>query len=265
MTRKRDNRQTRFQPPCMRLALGLLFLWSAPIGAQDSDVSHAPFSSLLGTHVEDGRVDYARLKVNRKELDAYLSDLARIRAATFRAWPQADRLAFLMNLYNATTLRLIIDHYPVESIKDIGGFFKGPWKQKVVRLWGKTLTLNDLEHEIIRKEYPEPRIHVALVCAARGCPPLRAEAYVGARLDEQLSDQMQVFLANPAKNRIMPDTGKVYLSKIFKWYGADFTKTGNTLLGSLAPYWPDPTTIPYAARRDWDIVYTDYDWSLNER
>lgn len=233
--------------------------------AQGFNTSHPSYSSLLGAYVENGQVDYAKLKANRKELDAYLSELARIKEATFRAWSKSDRLAFLMNLYNAATLRLVIDYYPVKSIKDIGGIFKGPWKQEVVGLLGKTITLNQLEHEIIRKQYNEPRIHVALVCAAKGCPPLRSEAYVGECLDEQLSDQMRIFLANPAKNRIVSGTRKIYLSKIFKWYGGDFERDGNTLLGALAPYWPDRTATQYKSRRDWDIAHTDYDWSLNER
>lgn len=262
MTLKNNPARNRI----LGFSLFCFLLVSTTAQAQEFDHTHASYSDLLGAYVENGMVDYAKLKANRRELDAYLSEMARINKATFKAWPETDRLAFLMNLYNAATLRLIVDHYPVKSIKDIGGFFRGPWKQKVVGLLGKTITLNDLEHEIIRKEYNEPRIHVALVCAARGCPPLRSEAFVGARLDEQLSDQMRIFLANPAKNRIVPGSGKVYLSKIFKWYGADFKKNGNTLLGSLAPYWPDHlTTQAAAARRKWDITYTDYDWSLNER
>jgi hypothetical protein len=264
MTPIRDSRQTSFRSLSTKLVLCLPLLWGTAAWAQGFDLSHASFSNLLGTHVENGRVDYAKLKANRRELDTYLAELARMERPTFKALPESDRLAFLINLYNAATLHLIIDHYPVKSIKDIGSFFKGPWKQKVVPLLGKTITLNDLEHEIIRKQYHEPRIHVALVCAARGCPPLRSEAYVGARLGEQLSDQMRLFLANRAKNRIVSRTGKIFLSKIFKWYGADFKKSGNTLLGSLAPYWPDPAANQYTTRREWSIVYTDYDWSLNE-
>ncbi|MCH8218008.1 MAG: DUF547 domain-containing protein [Planctomycetes bacterium] len=235
------------------------------VRAQDFDQAHSRFDTVLKTYVENGQVDYAGLKSNRRELDRYLSSLAAVDEKEFKTWQASDRLALLINLYNAATLQLIIDHYPVKSIKDIGGFFRGPWKQRVVRLFGKTITLNTLEHEIIRKQFDEPRVHAALVCAAQGCPPLRPEAYVGARLEAQLAEQMRTFLADSTKNHVNVRSGKISLSRIFKWYGKDFTKNGKTLLGSLAPYWPDQAAARLKSRSDWDIAYTDYDWSLNER
>jgi hypothetical protein len=236
-----------------------------PVQAQEINTEHSVLTTLLTTYVQKGRVDYAELKKNRQDLDNYLKDLSTVKEAPFRAWQKNERLAFLINLYNAETLQLIIDHYPVKSIKDIGGFIKGPWKQPVVALFGKTITLNTLEHKIIRKQFNEPRIHAALVCAAKGCPPLRSEAYVGAHLDEQLTDQMRAFLANASQNRVVRATGKVHLSKIFKWYGKDFTKNGKTLLRALAPYWPQHATTQLQSRKNWSITYTDYDWALNER
>ena len=235
------------------------------VRAQDFDQAHSGFDTVLKTYVENGQVDYAGLKSNRRELDQYLSNLAAVDEKEFKTWPTTDRLAFLVNLYNGATLKLIVDHYPVKSIKDIGGFFRGPWKQRVVILFGKTITLNTLEHEIIRKQFDEPRVHAALVCAAQGCPPLRPEAYVGARLEAQLAEQMRTFLADSTKNHVNARSGKIALSRIFKWYGKDFTKGGKTLLGSLAPYWPDQAAARLKSRSDWDIAYTDYDWSLNER
>ena len=258
----------RIQARLPRFVLSLLCLpvfSSAVVRAQDFDQTHSMFDSVLETYVENGQVNYAGLKRHRRELDRYLSSLAAVPEKTFKTWPRPDRLAFLINLYNAATLQLIIDHYPVKSIKDIGGFFRGPWKQRVVRLLGKTITLDTLEHEIIRKQFDEPRIHAALVCAAQGCPPLRPEAYIGARLEEQLGEQMRTFLADSTKNHVNVRSGKISLSRIFKWYGKDFTKNGKTLLGSLAPYWPDQAAARLKSRSDWDIVYTDYDWSLNER
>ena len=250
-------------PKRVMLYLSLLFI--AASQAQGFNQAHATFDTVLKTYVEAGKVDYAGLKTNRQGLDQYLADLAAVKEGDFKKWDETDQLAFLNNLYNAATLQLIIDHYPVKSIKDIGGFFKGPWKQPVVKLWSKTITLNDLEHEIIRKRYAEPRVHASLVCAAKGCPPLRSEAYTGDRLEEQLADQMRTFLANPSKNHVNASAGKIRLSKIFKWYGKDFEKNGKTLLGSLAPYWPESITTTLASRSDWGIKYTHYDWSLNER
>lgn len=258
----------RIQARLPRFVLSLLCLpvfSSAVVRAQDFDQTHSMFDSVLKTYVENGQVNYAGLKRHRRELDRYLSSLAAVDEKEFKTWPTTDRLAFLVNLYNGATLKLIVDHYPVKSIKDIGGFFRGPWKQRVVILFGKTITLNTLEHEIIRKQFDEPRVHAALVCAAQGCPPLRPEAYVGARLEAQLAEQMRTFLADSTKNHVDVRSGKIWLSRIFKWYGKDFTKNGKTLLGSLAPYWPEQAAARLKSRRDWDIAYTDYDWSLNER
>ncbi len=258
----------RAQAKIHRFVFSLLCLpifMGTAVRAQDFDQTHSGFDTVLKTYVENGQVDYAGLKRSRRELDRYLSSLAAVDEKEFKTWPTTDRLAFLVNLYNGATLKLIVDHYPVKSIKDIGGFFRGPWKQRVVILFGKTITLNTLEHEIIRKQFDEPRVHAALVCAAQGCPPLRPEAYVGARLEAQLAEQMRTFLADSTKNHVDVRSGKIWLSRIFKWYGKDFTKNGKTLLGSLAPYWPEQAAARLKSRRDWDIAYTDYDWSLNER
>jgi hypothetical protein len=124
------------------------------------------------------------------------------------------------------------------------------------------MDLNAVEHKILRKDYIEPRIHFALVCAARGCPPLRSEAYAGARLDEQLTAQAKVFLAESAKNRIAASERTVYLSPLFKWYGSDFGNNSRAVLAALKPHWPDH---PPAGYEQFRIRYTDYDWSLNEQ
>jgi hypothetical protein len=141
--------------------------------------------------------------------------------------------------------------------------FKGPWDQPGVRLFGRTLTLNHLEHDIIRKDYPDPRIHFALICAARGCPPLRDEVYVAERLEEQLNDQARQFLATPVKNRVDAGARTVYLSPIFKWYGADFEKKHGSVLAAMQPYWPKESASALA-QGGFKIRYSDYDWSLNQ-
>lgn len=152
--------------------------------------------------------------------------------------------------------------YPIKSIKDIGHFWSGPWDLPVVHLFGRTLTLNTVEHKMLRTDYHEPRIHFALVCAAKGCPPLRPEAYVATRLDEQLDDQAGRFLANAQKNRVDAGARAVYLSPIFKRYGEDFEKKAGSVLAFLKPYWPSK---PPAGYENFEIRYTDCDWSLNEQ
>ncbi len=163
------------------------------------------------------------------------------------------QLAYLINLYNAATLQLIINHYPVKSIKDIGSIFKGPWSQKVVPLFGEKITLDTLEHEIIRKKYSEPRIHMALVCAAKGCPPLRNEAYTEERLSLQLDDQSKAYITSP--QGLIVDTAKntIYISSIFDWYGKDFT--------SVIDFVEKYSGLKLATfKQDW----IEYNWQLND-
>lgn len=227
------------------------------------DQSHSLLDKTLKTYVKDALVDYAAMKANRQDLDRYLGEVAAVPEPDFKTWTEKQRLAFLINAYNAFTLQLILDHYPVKSIKDIGGWLKGPWDQPVVHLLGRTRTLNELEHKILRVQYNEPRIHFALVCAARGCPPLRSEAYVADRLDAQLDDQAKQFLATANKNRVEAGEQVVYLSPLFKWYGVDFEKKSGSVLAALKPYWPKEAAAALT-KGDFKVRYTDYDWSLNQ-
>ena len=252
-----------------RLLLAALAI-GASLAAAPFDHSHAAFDAVLKKHVADGTVDYAALKAAPQALNAYLDRLAAVGQADFGAWAEPERLAFLFNLYNAATLKLIVDHYPVKSIKKIGGFFNfgglgdGPWAQKVVRLFGQVTTLDRVEHGIIRKDYAEPRAHFALVCAARGCPPLRAEAFVGARLGAQLDEQGRVFLGQAAKNRVEAATRTLHLSQIFKWFAGDFEAQAGSVEKFVAPFFPEAARGALAAG-GFRISYTDYDWDLNDR
>ena len=182
------------------------------VAAAGFDQSNALFDGVLKQYVKSARVDYAALKAHPQELNRYLDQVAAVSKAEFKKWSEPQQIAFLANAYNAYTLRLIIKNYPVKSIKDIGSFINGPWDQPVVQLFGETITLNTVEHKILRKDYAEPRLHFVLVCAAKGCPPLRGEAYVAARLNEQLDDQAKQFLAESGKNRIAATERTVYLS-----------------------------------------------------
>jgi hypothetical protein len=231
--------------------------------AADFDQSHAAFSAILNKHVKDGWVNYRALKADPAPLRLYLRKTSLVRESYFNRWPQNDRLAFLFNLYNAATLQLILDNYPIKSIKDIGGFFSGPWKQKVVKLFGKTTTLGHLEHGIIRKKYYEARAHFALVCGAKGCPPLRSEPYVGARLNNQLEDQGRTFLAQTAKNRVATGEQRVYLSPIFKWFDDDFEESSGSVLKFVKPYFDKARQAAFSSSLS--IRYTDYDWTLNDQ
>ena len=240
---------------------------------------HAPFDQLLQKHVvaiNDGKstqVDYAALAKDKSELDGYLSALAAIDTATFAGWNKDRQLAFLINAYNAYTLALIIEHYPdIESIRDIGGFFSSPWKQAFAPLLGKTRTLDNIEHGLIRgdNKYQEPRIHFAVNCASIGCPALREEAYTEAKLSQQLESQTQRFLSDNSRHYIEGNTLKV--SKIFDWYRDDFEapwRGATSLNGFLLLYVSafDLTEAQQRALRagTLNIGFSDYDWALNDR
>jgi len=209
---------------------------------------------ILKKYVANGRVDYQGLHADVKPLADYLKQAGKVPESEFKAWGEKQRLAFLINVYNASTLQLIVDHYPVKSIKKAKRGFKGPWDQPVVPLFGKKITLNELEHKIIRPQYHEPRAHMALVCAAKGCPILRSEAYTAERLDEQLDDQSRLYLSTPAGLVINRKKGTASISAIFKWYGGDFA------------------SVPAFIEKHSDesikglkIKYLSYDWSLNEQ
>lgn len=232
--------------------------------ADTFDQSHARFARVLDAVVKEARVDYAKLKAAPGELDGYLKDVAAVPAAEFARWRESDRLALLINLYNAQTLRLITDHYPLPSIRSIGVLPGAAWREPVVRQGGQIMTLDHLENKVIRPQYREPRIHFALVCAAVGCPPLRGEPFVGARLNEQLDEQARRFLASADKNRFEPATATLHLSPIFKWYDKDFVASAGSLAAYVKPFLPEVQRSALVDPAKVKVSFTDYDWTLNE-
>lgn len=208
-------------------------------------------------------VNYKELKANSRGLNQYLKTISEVKNSDFEQWTRDQQLAFLINAYNAWTVKLILDHYPVNSIKDIGGIFSSPWKNKFFKLFGNQTSLDGIEHEKIRPLYNEPRVHFSLVCASKGCPGLRAEAFKADKLSEQLEDSTRRFLNDTSRNRY-DSTGKEFqLSSIFKWYKDDFIKAKGSVQSFVLPYMESikghtPTTSA-------PIKYLDYDWSLNEK
>lgn len=227
---------------------------------------HAQLDRLLSQFVDTaGNVDYARLAARADAvLDPYLKQLATARPSTM---DRDARLAFWINAYNAYTLKLVTDHYPVSNVwaitpgpaepKD-----DSPFALEVGPVADTVRTLDEIEHDIIRERFDEPRIHFALVCAARSCPRLRREAYTGARLDDQLDDQARTFLHDSQKNRIPAGEGRIALSRILKWYGGDFGATTDALQRALAPYFEGDVRKQLAAAA-YRVDYRSYDWSLN--
>ena len=213
-------------------------------------VDHMTWDKLLQTHVTaTGEVNYKGIQEQESELDGYLKWLSKNPPQNW--WSNDELLVFWMNAYNAFTIKLILNHYPVKSIKDI----KDPWNQRFIPIGDKWYTLNDIEHRIIRK-MGEPRIHFALVCAAVSCPKLYNKAFNAMTLDKDLSRLTKEFLADPSKNEISKNS--VELSKIFKWYAKDFKTEDQHLIDFLNQY--TSIRIETNAKKS----FKDYNWNLNE-
>lgn len=227
------------------------------------DHSHSLWSRVLEKNSEtqgtQSRVRYAQLKKDSGELDRYLSSLEAVSQNQFDQFTADQKLSFWINAYNAYTFKLILDHYPLKSIRDIGG----PWKIRFFTLLGKQRHLDEVEHEIIRKEFNEPRIHFALVCAAKSCPPLRA--FRGDRLVAELAEATEAFMKDPARNRWDARSKTLHLSKLFDWYGDDFKKAAGSVQAYVSPYLSaDPEQQRLIRDAKARVEYNDYDWNLNE-
>jgi hypothetical protein len=221
---------------------------------------HADFDGLLAELVDgDGSVDYEGLNVRSAELDGYLERLA---AAPFDSLGRDGKLALLINAYNAFTLKLILDHWPLDSIRDIPEGER--WKARRWQLAGETLSLDELEHERIRPQFREPRIHFALVCAAVSCPPLRAEAYTAERLEKQLDDQALRTHAGERWYRYEPGARKVQLTPLYEWYRGDFEQAASSVLEFAARYDAGLAEALRAGKPPTE-AFLEYDWALNSR
>lgn len=238
---------------------------------------HAHWNDLLKQHVtsiNDGHstaVDYAGFKKQEVLLKTYLDQLSKVSRTDFDNWPKNKQLAFLINAYNAWTVELILTKYPnLESIKDLGSLFKSPWDKSFIPLLGKTVSLNDIEHGLIRGSgrYNEPRIHFAVNCASIGCPALREEAYTADQLEQQLTEQTDRFLTDKSRNKI--DGSNAHLSSIFKWYQEDFEKgfRGAISLQSFMLLYADLLELNAdqtlaLKNNNFNIEFLDYNWKLN--
>jgi len=221
---------------------------------------HDVFDGLLHRHVDEaGFVDYAGLAKESGKLDAYIGTLAE---AKMDDLGRDERLALLINAYNAFTLRLILDHLPIASIKDIPGGER--WDAVRFNLAGTTYSLNQLEHEQIRPNFKEPRVHFALVCAAVGCPPLRNEAYAADRLEEQLQAQALYVHSHPRWFTYTPGSDIVHLTALYDWYGGDFKQVAGSVLKHAAKYAP-ALAKDLAAGHEPRVEFLDYDWALNSQ
>ena len=264
-----------------QLLFVILFCFSLP--SFSFDHTHSDFDAILNKVViEKGSqtaVNYDLLHKSPVALDNYLATLEGVAKKEFDSWNKNDQMAFLINAYNAFTLKLILNNYPdIESIRDLGGlFFSSPWDIEFFKLFGKETNLDHIEHGILRKKYNEPRIHFAVNCASKGCPALQKKAFVGAKLDEQLESATIQFLQDPERNRFDKEKKRLELSSIFKWFAGDFTKNGS-VQNFVAPYISNDQEIQDLLKdkgssggiggalnkNSVNVKYLDYDWSLNK-
>lgn len=259
---------------------------AASASADSGAFSYERYAVALVSYVNDrGMVNYRGLKANSGDLDAFAASLSLVNPAEFDSWSDQQKIAFWINAYNALTLEAIIRNYPIESSlvrsivypKNSIRQIPGVWDNLRFVVAGREITLNEIEHGALRSRFNEPRIHVALVCAAMSCPPLRNEPYAPENLDRQLDDQARTFLHSLRDLRIDRGEARVYLSPIFKWFGEDFIKTYGTsdkfggksdaeraVLNFISRYVSEADR-DFLLHARYKIEYLDYDWSLNEQ
>ncbi len=230
------------------IVIATLTLWVVPCSAMDFEQFFKDSDAFFEKYVIDGGVRYHWIKGEPERLDKLINFIA---TADLAGKVSDEQLAFFINAYNLYAIKLIVDHYPVSSPMEIIGFFD----TKRIIVTGKKTTLNDLENDKIRK-FNDPRIHFALVCAARGCPKIADHGYDPGHLNEQLTKQAGLSLNDPLF--IKAYGTKVKISEIFKWYRRDFGKTDADLISFINKYRDTP--LPEKAR----LSYYTYDWSLNE-
>ena len=235
---------------------------------------HSAMDRVLGSYVDDiGHVDYTGLKAHPQDLQAYVQLLGQVSPVSHpvRFPTQSDSMAYWINAYNAFVLTGVVDHYPVKSVKDIkilSGFFS----RIDFKAGGKFYTLNDIEHEILRREFQDPRIHVAINCASIGCPRLPRKAFKPENLDDRLKEEIRYFVREQRNVRIDRVTAEIHLSEIFKWFEEDFTGwyirskgvDEARITDYLSLHLSDVDRDFLKAHPDVKVRYVDYDWELND-
>ncbi len=226
------------------LSFQLLFAQSSP----PADL-HQGFDALLEKYVNnEGKVNYTGLKADKKALNAYCKLLTDNPVQD--VWSREQKMAYWINAYNAYTLKLIVDNYPLKSIMNLDG--GKTWDVRRIKLGDKKYSLNNIENDILRPQFKDARIHFVINCAAKGCPPLWNHAITAENLEAVLTARTKDFVNNPIYNQI--NTNDVKVSKIFQWYAADFGDLKN-FLNQNSKTW---------VKRSASVVFMEYDWGLNE-
>ena len=240
----------------------LCVIFHGPMGfisnsRSDTAVDHSIYANLLKKYVHQGNVDYRGFKMEESKLDQYLKILENVDSKRLSG---NEQFAFYINAYNAWTIKLILSGYPgIKSIKDLGNILKTPWKKKICRIDGDVITLDDIEHHILRSRFKDPRVHFAINCAALSCPFLASEPFLGSTLDRQLDGATRAFINNPKRNYLEGNT--LYVSRIFTWFSKDFN---DDVIGFFLKYADGNLKKELEVKKNSiKIKYLNYDWSLN--
>ncbi|MCF8092103.1 MAG: DUF547 domain-containing protein [Desulfotignum sp.] len=246
----------------LKIQIIILILGLAPAflsyAAQEPVDNHI-WAELLQKHVTGTRVDYDGFKQDEARLDQYLAILSSTDPSSLS---HNHQFAFYINAYNAFTVKLILTRYPgINSIKEISSFFSNPWSKKFIPLNGFTVNLDHIEHDILRPRFKDPRVHFAINCAARSCPPLLNEPYEGSTLEAQLDEQARRFINRPGNTFLKGDT--LFVSRIFKWFRHDFSDNPSRFIRQHAEGRLKQALDQAAKAGEIDLEYLNYDWTLN--
>jgi hypothetical protein len=258
----------------MFVMLKKLFIFGMVLGFSATstwafDLTHAKWSDVLSKYRNaDGFVSYARLKDDFKSeknhpLNQYLTDLQSVSASDFSAWKIDDQKAFLINAFNALTIKMVLDRYPLQSIKELGGFLSSPWKRNFFSLLGgRFKNLDRIEHELAGGIYHDARTYAVLCTASVSSPKLSAEVFRGEKLEEKLDSALTEFLSDPSRNHYDVKSGVLELSKLFDWHGDDFKSTFGGVVKTVEKF--APRSAQEAVHRGGRLRFLTWDWELNE-
>ncbi len=252
------------------------------VTVNETTFSHNDLDTVLQQFVDmDGRVDYRGLLAHRSDLDRYIAQVARISPDSHpELFPtEQDQLAYWINAYNAATINLVLEHYPITGVSDVSppwyAFFlpsrSGFFYFNRTMFGEKAISLYTLENSIIRKRYEEPRIHFALNCASRGCPRLPRHAFTAESLNKELDREARFFFSEPRNFLIDHEHQQILLSEILKWYEDDFTEgisdrgLGETIVDYARLHLPSEVAEELDRAKHYEVVYKPYDWSLNDQ
>lgn len=247
------------------LLLGTVSVWVFSSYSADFDHTYEGYGRFLTKFVKvngpASQVDYKAATKDRGDLDGFVKSVESVSQETFDGWTDAEKQAFLINSYNALTIKLILDNGVPKSIKKIGGWFANPWKKKFFSLFGQPSYLDQIEHERTRKNWTDCRFHFAFNCASVGCPMLDNIPFLPDKLSQQLDKAAQTFMSDRSRNRFEQKSVTFELSRIFDWYGEDFDK--DPRCGSVEKFARKHLIPKSEIRGAVKIKYLDYDWSLN--